>query len=107
MTQLAPVYAFDPTDLATDPSADITIVPTGDRLRYEYLRGIERRIAAGVNPNVTSVASMFISRWDVAVTGKAPRTCAASQPHSPPARWRLQGDAFQVRQGRYRRRCPG
>jgi transaldolase len=37
-----------------------------------YLRGIERRIAAGLNPQVGSVASMFISRWDVAVTGKVP-----------------------------------
>ena len=39
-----------------------------------YLRGIERRIAAGLSPNVTSVASMFISRWDVAVYGKTPET---------------------------------
>jgi transaldolase len=37
-----------------------------------YLRGIERRIAAGLNPNVASVASLFISRWDAAVTGKVP-----------------------------------
>jgi transaldolase len=37
-----------------------------------YLRGVERRIAAGLNPKVGSVASMFISRWDVAVTGKVP-----------------------------------
>ncbi len=37
-----------------------------------YLRGIERRIAAGLNPDVASVASLFISRWDVAVMGKAP-----------------------------------
>ena len=37
-----------------------------------YLRGIERRIAAGLNPRVGSVASMFISRWDVAVAGKVP-----------------------------------
>jgi transaldolase len=37
-----------------------------------YLRGIERRIAAGLNPDVGSVASMFISRWDVAAMGKAP-----------------------------------
>lgn len=35
-----------------------------------YLRGIERRIAAGLNPQVGSVASMFISRWDAAVAGK-------------------------------------
>ena len=37
-----------------------------------YLRGIERRIAAGLNPHVGSVASMFISRWDAAVAGKVP-----------------------------------
>jgi transaldolase len=37
-----------------------------------YLRGIERRIAAELSSDVSSVASMFISRWDVAVTGKAP-----------------------------------
>ena len=37
-----------------------------------YLRGVERRIEAGLNPAVASVASLFISRWDVAVTGKVP-----------------------------------
>jgi transaldolase len=37
-----------------------------------YLRGVERRIEAGLNPAVTSVASLFISRWDVAVGGKVP-----------------------------------
>lgn len=37
-----------------------------------YLRGIERRIAAKLNPNVASVASVFVSRWDVAVASKAP-----------------------------------
>lgn len=37
-----------------------------------FLRGIERRIEAGLNPNVGSVASLFISRWDVAVAGKVP-----------------------------------
>jgi transaldolase len=35
-----------------------------------YLRGIERRIDAGLNPNIASVASVFISRWDVAVRDK-------------------------------------
>ncbi|MEO6908896.1 MAG: transaldolase family protein, partial [Abditibacteriaceae bacterium] len=39
-----------------------------------YLRGIERRIAAGLNPHVTSVGSVFISRWDVAVADKVPET---------------------------------
>jgi transaldolase len=35
-----------------------------------YMRGIERRIAAGLDPKVASVASMFVSRWDVAVKDK-------------------------------------
>jgi transaldolase len=35
-----------------------------------YLRGVERRIEKGLNPAVASVASVFISRWDVAVAGK-------------------------------------
>jgi transaldolase len=39
-----------------------------------WLRGIERRIAAGLNPNVASVASIFLSRWDVATVGKVPAT---------------------------------
>ena len=36
------------------------------------LRGIERRIAAGLRPDVASVASLFVSRWDAAVAGKLP-----------------------------------
>jgi transaldolase len=39
-----------------------------------YMRGIERRIAAGLNPRVDSVASAFMSRWD-----------KAANPHVPPA----------------------
>lgn len=39
-----------------------------------YLRGIERRIAAGRDPRVASVASLFVSRWDVAVAGKVPES---------------------------------
>ena len=37
-----------------------------------FLRGIERRIDAGLNPNIGSVASLFVSRWDVAVMDKVP-----------------------------------
>ncbi len=37
-----------------------------------YLRGIERRIQAGLNPDVRSVASIFISRWDKATMEKVP-----------------------------------
>jgi transaldolase len=65
-----------------------------------YLRGIERRIAAGLDPNVASVASVFISRWDAAVAEKVPeslrdrlgiaigqRTYKASQELFASARW--------------------
>src|SRR5437773_3910379 len=38
-----------------------------------FLRGIERRINAGLNPNIGSVGSVFISRWDTAVMDKVPR----------------------------------
>jgi transaldolase len=37
-----------------------------------YLRGIERRVAAGLDPKVGSVASLFISRWDVAANSQLP-----------------------------------
>ncbi len=39
-----------------------------------FLRGIERRIEAGLNPKVASVASVFISRWDAAVAKKVPES---------------------------------
>lgn len=51
-----------------------------------YLRGIERRIEAGRDPNVGSVASLFVSRWDVAVKTDV----------SPPLRNRL-GVAIAMR----------
>ncbi|MGD0403729.1 MAG: transaldolase [Candidatus Acidiferrales bacterium] len=37
-----------------------------------FLRGIERRIEAGLDPTVGSVASIFVSRWDASVAGKVP-----------------------------------
>ena len=37
-----------------------------------YMRGIERRIADGLDPGVRSVASLFMSRWDVAVADEVP-----------------------------------
>src|SRR5262249_15173695 len=37
-----------------------------------FVRGIERRIKAGLKPGVASVASIFISRWDGAVVSKVP-----------------------------------
>jgi transaldolase len=39
-----------------------------------FLRGVERRIDSGLNPEVASVASLFISRWDTAVAAKVPAT---------------------------------
>ncbi len=38
-----------------------------------YMRGIERRLATGLDPRVDSVASLFVSRWDVAVKGVVPQ----------------------------------
>jgi transaldolase len=65
-----------------------------------WLRGVERRIAAGLDPDVRSVASVFISRWDVSVASKVPadlrnqlgnaiarRTYAASRELQGSPRW--------------------
>jgi transaldolase len=41
-----------------------------------YLHGVERRIEAGLNPAIASVASLFVSRWDVAIAGKVPAELA-------------------------------
>src|SRR5215469_2220214 len=37
-----------------------------------YLQGVERRVAGGLDPDVASVASVFMSRWDAAVAGQVP-----------------------------------
>jgi transaldolase len=37
-----------------------------------FLRGVERRIDAGLKPNISSVASVFVSRWDAAVASRVP-----------------------------------
>jgi len=71
-----------------------------------WLRGIERRIAAGLDPRVPSVASLFVSRWDKAVSGKLPpdlvnrlgiaiagRTYRAYRELLASARWRRLADA--------------
>jgi transaldolase len=65
-----------------------------------WLRGVERRIAAGLDPDVRSVASIFVSRWDVAVASQVPselknrlgnaiawRTYAASRALQSSPRW--------------------
>ena len=56
---------------------NVTLLFSADQYKaaaYAYLRGVERRIEAGLNPAVASVASVFISRWDVAVTDKVPES---------------------------------
>jgi transaldolase len=58
-------------------AVNVTLLFSGEQYvaaAEAYMRGIERRIAAGLNPNVGSVASLFVSRWDVAVAEKAPET---------------------------------
>ena len=40
-----------------------------------YMRGLERRVAAGLSPDVRSVASLFVSRWDKATMDKVPANC--------------------------------
>jgi transaldolase len=37
-----------------------------------YLRGLERRVSADLNPDIRSVASVFVSRWDKATMDKVP-----------------------------------
>ena len=46
-----------------------------------FLRGIERRMDAGLNPNVGSVASVFVSRWDAAVGEQGARRAAQPARH--------------------------
>lgn len=73
---------------------------------HAYMRGIERRLAAGLDPKVGSVASIFISRWDKAVMGTAPlelhnrlgiavakRTYAAYRELLASPRWHMLSDA--------------
>jgi transaldolase len=64
-------------EVATFAGVPINVTLLFSREQYlaaadAYLRGIERRIAAGLNPAVASVASLFVSRWDVAVANKVP-----------------------------------
>ena len=54
-----------------NPAVFPRAIPGGGR---GVLRGIERRIAVGLNPDVGSVASVFISRWDAAVKDKVPES---------------------------------
>ena len=55
-----------------------------------FLRGIERRIDAGLRPDVASVASLFVSRWDAAVAQRRAR------PPAQPARDRDRAGTYQA-----------
>jgi transaldolase len=53
----------------------VTLLFSADHYRAAadaYMRGVERRIEAGLNPVVGSVASVFMSRWDAAVLAEVP-----------------------------------
>ena len=61
--------------IASGVPVNVTLLFHVDQYRAAaeaYLRGIERRVANGLNPAVGSVASLFISRWDSAVATSAP-----------------------------------
>lgn len=54
---------------------NVTLLFSADQYKAAadtYLKGLERRIAAGLSPDVRSVASLFVSRWDVAAKDKVP-----------------------------------
>src|SRR6516165_8752730 len=61
------IFAGIPVNVTLLFSAEQYIAAAG-----AFMRGIERRIDAGLTPDVRSVASIFVSRWDVAVAGKVP-----------------------------------
>ena len=54
---------------------NVTLLFSADQYKAAadaYMKGLERRVAAGLSPDVRSVASLFVSRWDVAVGDSAP-----------------------------------
>jgi transaldolase len=61
--------------IAAGVPVNVTLLFSADQYRgaaEAYLRGIERRIAAGLSPRVGSVASVFMSRWDKAANPQVP-----------------------------------
>jgi transaldolase len=63
----ASIFAGVPVNVTLLFSAEQYLAAAG-----AYMRGIERRLAAGLGPGIGSVASLFVSRWDVAVADKVP-----------------------------------
>lgn len=63
--------------IANGISVNVTLLFSADQYLAQvdaYMRGLERRVDAGLDPNVGSVASLFVSRWDVAVADEVPET---------------------------------
>lgn len=61
--------------IAAGVPVNVTLLFSADQYRAAaeaWLRGVERRIAAGLSPKVSSVASVFVSRWDGAVKAQLP-----------------------------------
>lgn len=61
--------------VAAGVPVNVTLLFSADQYRAAadaYLTGVERRVAAGLDPAVGSVASVFMSRWDVAVADRVP-----------------------------------
>ena len=68
------VAAIEETLFAGIP-VNVTLLFSTEQYRAvadAYMRALERRVAAGLNPDVTSVASVFVSRWDKAVADSVP-----------------------------------
>ena len=61
------IYAGVPINVTLLLSTDQTMAAAD-----AYMQGIERRIEAGLDPDVPSVLSLFVSRWDVAVHDQVP-----------------------------------
>jgi len=61
--------------IAAGVPVNVTLLFSADHYRATadaYLKGIEQRVAAGLDPDVGSVASVFMSRWDAAVAKQVP-----------------------------------
>ncbi|MEZ5828143.1 MAG: transaldolase [Hyphomicrobiales bacterium] len=61
--------------IASGVTVNVTLLFSSDDCKAAadaYMKGLERRVAAGLDPDVRSVASIFISRWDKAVMDKVP-----------------------------------
>jgi transaldolase len=63
--------------IANGVAINVTLLFSRDHYQASaeaYLRGLERRIERGLSPDVSSVASVFLSRWDGATMDKVPNT---------------------------------